>query len=89
MSAPTLACALLDAIGPLLKEACASLEAHVRLDWFPPEPGRDGFYQVSIHDCGRAFMAIADTPSRALLDANSERQTFCEARAQTQDTTHG
>lgn len=82
MSAPSLACDLLDAIGPLLKSASTSLGCKVRLDYYPGNHDFDPFWCIVLHDENGAYQGIDHhSPSGALLKANSDRQSFDEAQA--------
>jgi len=82
VSAPSLACDLLDAIGPLLKSASTSLGCKVRLDYYPGTLGGDPFWCVVLHDENGCYQGIDHhSPSHALLKANNDRQSFDEAQA--------
>ena len=77
MSAPIVACELADAIGALLLAAENSLGCKVEIGHLT---GVDRFVAV-VFDHDRAFQGIDDTPSRALMKANSERQAYVEREA--------
>lgn len=82
MSAPSIACDLLDAMGPLLKSASASLGCKVRLDYFPGNDDFDPFWCVVLIDEIGCYQGIDHkSPSYALLKANTDRQAFSEAQA--------
>lgn len=83
MSAPIVACTLADALGPILREIHISMGAKTSLDLMENVSGEAELWVCYIHAHGRAFQGIAESPSRALMAANSDRQTFEEGAAKT------
>lgn len=80
MSAPIVGCGIADAIGALLPMLNDSLGCKASVEHFPRNwvTGQDPMFVIYLFDNERAFQGMGDTLSRALLNANTERQTFQE-----------
>lgn len=80
MSAPTVACAMIEAMAPLLKQLTASLGAKASMQYFPASHTTPEFWSVMIWDHDACFAGddMSD-PVRALLKANEKRQAYTPA----------
>lgn len=79
MSAPIVACGIADAIGALLPMLNQSLGCHCTVEYHDHKIGeREGWFTIYLHDHGRAFQGSGETLSRAVMNANSARQTHEE-----------
>lgn len=79
MSAPSVACDLADALAPILTGIERAMECHAVISRL--NVGDRIMWVAVVHDYDRAFQGIEDTPSRALMTANGERQSYGEALA--------
>ncbi len=83
MSAPIVACELANAAGPILKAIGESLHCGFQMAWMPmPERASGGVFCVYIHEDGKSFQGIDTSPLRAVMAANSDRQTYHESLPQ-------
>ena len=80
MSAPIVACTLADALTPILLEIERSIGASCSIDTMI-NSFNERFWVCYIRDHGTAFQGIGDSPSRAVMQANTKRQEFEEAVA--------
>jgi hypothetical protein len=77
MSAPIVACAMVEAIAPLLKALSESLGAYAYVQYYPASDRHESFWAVSVHEHGKCFSGTDHTdPAQALLKANAERQAY-------------
>lgn len=89
MSAPTVACVLAEHAGQMLVEIADALNLHGRETGYGNgsarvriEVSRDTSqpFNVYIDEGLNTFHAMADDAGRAMLDANSKRQSYWERR---------
>ena len=78
MSAPIIACGIADAIGALLPVLNGALGCHCTVEHYEKTAEREGWFTIYLHDHGRAFQGSGETLSRAVMNANSVRQTHEE-----------
>jgi hypothetical protein len=77
VSAPIVACALVEAIAPLLKTLSESLGAYAYVQYYPASDRHESFWAVSIHDHGKCFSGNDySDPAQALMKANADRQAY-------------
>lgn len=75
MSAPIVACAMVEAMAPLLKQLHTALGAKATLQYFPASAESYEFWSVNIWDHGVCFSGDdRSDPALALIKANTKRQ---------------
>lgn len=84
MSAHNIACILADAMAPMIEAMTDAMGANTRINWFPKSDRCHAFWAVDIHVHGKCFTGSDESsPSRALMNANADRQAWEEALART------
>jgi hypothetical protein len=85
MSAPNIACVLADAVGPLLAGLTDAMGCKADVSWFSASDRCHAFWSVNLHDHDRCFSGNdIDSPSRALMKANAQRQEWEEQQTRGQ-----